>query len=382
MVFYSEAHEAPRNNNGFVAIAYSMRDEAQNTSSEWETEEEAASRRAPLFRGRASSLNNLPNSTVGSGEKRTNTNRSHLTQQARSGRPEKVEEDSAQASSSAKVAREDNSNSVPTTEDLGPAENVVSGHASRVIEKISAARAIEDAPRRRARTESILARIREIIQNRQLEREAQRVIQASRDLELQREVDEALREPAEGQGDAEMIDIPQNDDEVDHECQWTTDDSSSSSSTSTSSSSDTDCLAHGDNAGVNLENPFANLGNEERNRANGPVRCVGNGTARCINLDPEIRLPHPLPGRRNRVVNMDSSDEELESSDDSMDFPLFHEETYPVSSAQKEIDAIDLEVSQPGTVVHPFSVGLMQKIDSLALPLPIKKYLNYQRNFS
>ena len=366
----SRENREGRSNNGFVAIAYSMGD--HTTSSEEEsthTRRRLAYNRLCSSRDRASTIANF---TTGSGEKRSSTTQASETSVSNA---EKMEEDSTQASCSAKVARKDETSSSTTR--IPRRSDQVSDLASTVLGNLNAAhyeRNLEQAPRRRARTESILARIREIIQNRQLEREALRVAQVERDLQLQQEVEEALREPLPGQEDngghpgPDLIDPENNDDEIDHECVWTSDDSSSSSSssTSTTSSSDTDYLVTNNNEHeMAIENPNATDAADQRL----------TGCARS--------LPLQLPTiRRHRVISV-----ETDTSDSSMDnFPvneiLSRREHSPrVNNAQKEIDAIEEEESQPTVVIHPFSLGLMKKIDSLALPVPIKKYLNYQRNF-
>jgi hypothetical protein len=95
-----------------------------------------------------------------------------------------------------------------------------------------------------------------------------------------------------------------------------------------------------------------------------------------------------FPVRRQRMLTFDTNDDssvdEEPHINDLLDLnrqESERERAVPlISNAQREIEAIEAE--QPSAVLHPFSIGLMKKIDTLDLPVPIKKYLNYQRNFS
>jgi hypothetical protein len=95
-----------------------------------------------------------------------------------------------------------------------------------------------------------------------------------------------------------------------------------------------------------------------------------------------------FPARRQRILSLDTSDDSSVDEEPRINElrdlnrqESERERAVPlISNAQREIEAIEAE--QPSAVLHPFSIGLMKKIDTLDLPVPIKKYLNHQRNFS
>jgi hypothetical protein len=243
-----------------------------------------------------------------------------------------------------------------------------------------------------SRQTMILGRIRDFIRNRQMERKALLAAQAQRANQLLLEVEEALKEPQEGEpgqgADAVAVEAngpheemgPDGEDDLDHECVWDSDSSSTSTTTTTSTtSSDSDddldtCMAEPEQeeeknsteptestnpVPVNMEAISAAAAPatiEIENENLGETEEVSN--LRPL-LSPSVLGISFTNVRAKRSLNLKEDD------DESSDHP-------------REMES-DSEVNNPRPRVHPFSVEMVEKINLLPLAPALKKYLNYRR---